>query len=424
MSSAGPWVRSGQVRVLVTPDIYTIILSAIDRPGHQFFCQVTVLFKVILLVQFDCLCDCIITLSIILCQMFLDESSGDNETYCNETYSLTQKNTLLIVLGSTGLVSFSSCVVAVSLVFLLGLHKKSTYRLAMYQVLSALAISFNLMLSFVSLNHSSDSLPFAIYCKAKAFFAVYFHWVNLLFTISLTFHLFYLAVFLKNLEKMELFYVLFSTLFPLLFSWIPFIHNNYGVAGAWCWIRDWKDDCATQNYLEGIIEQFTLWYGPLFVCLTISIIATIIIVLVLLWRVCKAKSDVNQPLLKSKYKKALHELLPLLAYPAIFDFLFLFPLVNRIYDAVTPFTSFKLSLAHSITVSLLGLFSSTVLILHVVIVRFHRQVSSVKRDQWTWDDIQGGIATSVRGTHAATTNYSTVFLSPGESEVDRKYESS
>ena len=381
------------------------------------------LFKVILLVQFDCLSDWIITLSFILCQMYLDESSGDNETYCNETYSRTQKNTISIVLGSIGLVSFCSCVVAVSLVFLLGLHKKSTYRLAMYQVLSALAFSFILMLSFISLNHSSDSLPFEIFCKTKAFFTVYIIWVNLLFTISLTFHLFYLAVFLKDLpEKMELFYVLFSTLFPLLFSWIPFIHDNYGPAAAWCWIRDWKDDCATQNYLEGIIEQFTLWYGPLFVCLTISIIATIIIVLVLFWRVCKAKSDVNQPLLKSKYKKALHELLPLLAYPAIFDFLLLFPLVHRIYDAVTPFTSFNLTLAHSITGSLLGLFTSTVLILHVVIVRFHRRVSSVKRDQWTWGSIQGGIFTSVRSTHAASTDYSTVFVSPGESEVDRKYE--
>ena len=380
------------------------------------------MFIVILLVQFDRLSDWIITLLIILCQMYLDESSGDNETYCNETFSRTQRNTLLIVLGSTGLVSFSSCVVALSLVFHFGLHKKSTYRLAMYQVLSALAYSFILMLSFVSLNRSSDSLPFAIYCKAKAFFNVYILWVNLLFTISLTFHLFYLAVFLKNLEKMELFYVLFSTLFPLLFSWIPFIHNNYGVTGAWCWIRNWKGNCATQNYLEGIIEQFTLWYGPLFVCLTISIIATIIIVLVLLWRVCKAKSDVNQPLLKSKYKKALHELLPLLAYPAIFNCLSLFSLVHRIYDAATPFTSFKLALAHSITISLLGLFSSTVLILHVVIVRFHRRVSSVKRDQWTWGNIQGGIVTSVRSTHAASTDYSTMFLSPCESEVDRKYE--
>ena len=383
-----------------------------------------VLFIVILLVQFDCLSGWIITFLIILCQMYLDESSGDNETYCNETYSLTQKNTISIVLGSIGLVSFCSCVVALSLVFHFGLYKKSTYRLAMYQVLSALAFSFDKMLSFFLLNHSSDSLPFAIFCKTKAFFNVYIHWVNLLFTISLTFHLFYLAVFLKNLEKMELFYVLFSTLFPLLFSWIPFIHDNYGVTGAWCWIRNWKGNCAIQNYLEGIIEQFTLWYGPLFVCLIISIIATIIIVLVLLWRVSKAKSDVNQPLLKSKYKKALHELLPLLAYPAIFNCLSLFPLVHRIYDAVTSFTSFNLSLAHSITGSLLGLFSSTVLILHVVIVRFHRRVSSVKRDQWTWGNIQEGIVTSVRSTHASTTNYSTVFLSPGESEVDRMYESS
>ena len=60
--------------------------------------------------------------------MYLKEDSGDNGTYCNETYSLAQKNTFSIVLESIGFVSFSSCVIAVSLVFCLRLHKLFIYR--------------------------------------------------------------------------------------------------------------------------------------------------------------------------------------------------------------------------------------------------------------------------------------------------------
>ena len=71
----------------------------------------------------------------------------------------------------------------------------------------------------------------------------------------------------------------------MLFTWVPFVHNDHGETGVWCYVRDKAGVCTSEFYLEGFIEQFTLWYGPLFVCLTIIIIvATIIIVLVLLWR--------------------------------------------------------------------------------------------------------------------------------------------
>ena len=72
---------------------------------------------------------------------------------------------------------------------------------------------------------------------------------------------------------------------------VPFIHNSYGVAGAWCWIRDWKDDCATQKYIEGIIEQFVLMYIPLFASMTVTVVAVFIIIIVL---VRQAYAHTNQ----------------------------------------------------------------------------------------------------------------------------------
>ena len=92
---------------------------------------------------------------------------------------------------------------------------------------------------------------------------------KLLFTLCLVFHLFCLAVCLKNFVKLEVIYILLSVLFPLLHVWIPFIHNSYGIENAWCWIWNWNDNCPNSKYKERIIEQFVLWYGPLVVSLTV-----------------------------------------------------------------------------------------------------------------------------------------------------------
>ena len=352
------------------------------------------------------------------------EGSGDN---CSETYTQTQKNTLLAVAGCTGFISFCACVLAVTLVFHLKLYKIFTYRLAMYQVLSAMFVSFTVVLFFTLIDYNADSLADVIVCKAQATLYEYSMWMVLLFTFFLTFHLFCLAVFLKNYKKLELFYVLFSILFPLLFSWIPLIHNSYGVAGGWCWIRDWKDDCATQHYIVGIIEQYTLWYGPLFVCLTISIIATIIMLLVLLWRVCRQQS-INQPLLgtylKNKHKETLKEVFPFLVYPAIFYFTSLFPFIHRIKDAVTKSPHFDVALVGSVTNSLIGFFSSTVLIIHMMVVKFCHQTTTVKSTRKTRGNIQVGPTmrpTQKSGTITAT-DTSTKYILPAESEVDELFE--
>ena len=347
---------------------------------------------------------------------------------CNETYTNTQKNTLLIVAGCNGCVSFCMCVVAVSLVFCLRLYKVFTYRLAMYQVLSGMMFSCAVMLFFGSINYDGDSLPYVVVCKAQAFLTQYFLWVKLLFTMNLIFHLFCLAVFMKNFRKLELFYILLSTLFPLSFTWIPFIHNNYGVAGAWCWIRDWKDNCASQHYLEGIIEQFALWYGPLFVSLTVCIAITVIIFLVVLWRVCVCTMlSSHQPLLennlKQRQKEMLQELLPLLAYPTIFCCISLIPIVNRIYDAVSHSTSFELSLVHAITNYSMGLFSSAVLIMHVLIVRFYQRSISNRKTPVNNDNTpRGSTVRAVKGSTAGGASSSTVYLLPAESDVDKLFE--
>ena len=346
------------------------------------------------------------------------ESSGDYGPKCSETYTVNERRTILTVLECTASLSIIMGIVAILLLLYLRFHKLFTYRLAMYQVLSAVMFSFTFCFAFSSMFYSGNRPPYVIICKIQAFFAEYFIWMKLLFTISLTFHLFCLVVFMKNLTRLELPYVLLSTLFPLLISWIPFIHNNYGVAGAWCWIRDWKDDCATQHYLEGIIEQFTLWYGPLFVFMTVSVIAIVVIIIVMVWRVCREQQPASQPLLQNNdiirrmHKEMLKELLSLLVYPTIYYCIYLFPLANRINNALTTVPSFKLTLLHSFFASSIGLFSSIILIIQVIVVKKYQQQTDL---QQRTQNKTGDSAVMVSSTP------STGFSHRSESQVEKAY---
>ena len=102
-----------------------------------------------------------------------------------------------------------------------------------------------------------------------------------------------------------------------------------------------------RSYIEGIIFQFALWYGPLFFCLTVTVGMAITILIILGVRACKEKETnhniFNKKMaISNKNQKALKELSPLMAYPIIFYFMTLLPLSNRIHGAISQRPSFSL----------------------------------------------------------------------------------
>ena len=346
---------------------------------------------------------------------------GENSTNCNN-FSNGDKNRILIAKGGTGLLTFSMCLIAVSIVLRMRLYKHFSYRLAMYQILSSLCLSV-FEASVCLLNYNGD-IYYQIACTTTAFLLEYFLWIKLLFTLCLIFHLFSLAVCRKNFQKLEIGYVLFSILFPLLYTWIPFIHNSFGVAGAWCWIRDWKDDCANEKYLEGIIEQFVLWYGALFVSLTLSVVAVFIMLIVLAQRAYAHKNSENEYLIENQERnrnlKAIKELLPLLAYPVLFYILALFPLINRIYSAISPNANVKLAMAHSITESSWGFFSSWALIIHILVMRQLKKKRQVQVIEQHTSDVNT-VHDSGNDTYTTYSTVPTTHHIINESEIDNKW---
>ena len=360
-------------------------------------------------------------------------NSSDNANCANSSLNSEDKQGALYAVGILGSLSTIPCLTAVVLVFVFKLHKNFAHRLALYQVLAALfyGIIAAIQLAFVRYPKLDGD---DIGCAVIGFFSVFSLWVKLMFTSWVVLHLFCFSVFYKDLQHkiIEKLFVCISIGFPLLFVWIPFISwptgiNSttiaYGSAGAWCWIKNWKNDCSEDKFLPGIVEQFILWYGPALFCSIANSIA--IIIIIARFTCCKPNIE-KGPLLKSGQRmKALKELLPLLVYPILFCALLIPPLVNRIVGAIpniqvgiiTPSTVIS-----GICIPLQSLLAGIALLVHIAVLKRSKCKCFQKPKQHhhtkertfssehpvTWKLMQGD---------TATIDVTEVFL-PNESEVD------
>ena len=295
----------------------------------------------------------------------------DGHTNSCSSLTVHDRNTILFVLSSVGLVSTIVCFFALFLGVWFRLYKHFVHRLAAYQVLSSLF--FDLVccsqVTFVGYDNNS-STDYVHLCAAVGFFLEYSIWIKLLFMLWLVLHLFCFTVFYKSSEKYEKVCVAGLILFPLLFVWIPFVHDLYGLAGSWCWIQNWKDDCPEEKSELGVIEEYLLLHGPFFVLLSIAMGLIVVMVFVIVKRSTHylSGSEVEPLISKDRRSQALKELLSLVAYP-IFFFLFLIPaLSNRIYGAVKDGFNFDSFLVTAITLPAIGFCSGMTLIVHVAIL--------------------------------------------------------
>lgn len=237
---------------------------------------------------------------------------------CNST-----DKTALLIFSSTAGLSFLVCSAALFLVYMMKLYRKLIYRLAAYQVVSALVYSVIEISQLAFLNYKGSSSKA---CVAVAFLNQFVLSMKVVLTIWVTFHLFCFAVLYKDMKKLEHFYVLTSFVVPLVVAVIPFTTQTYGLAGSWCWIRNSRDDCGSD--IEGVVEQFVLFYGPAVVALVAESVAMVAIVVILIRRKKDTLVDLSR-----KHDEALNRMLPLASYPFVFCVLIVPPLAYRAYGA-------------------------------------------------------------------------------------------
>ena len=241
-------------------------------------------------------------------------------------------------LGASYLALFL-CVLAGIVILCSKLYHTLTHRLYGYLTLANIVYSTVFTIQYFAEDFDKN-LVFHIPCIIAGFLMQYTGWVVLLLTTVITLHLFLIIVYNKNYTgvKIEAFYVLFSVGFPLLFCWIPFINNTYGLSGDWCWIR-WADfekanitaSSKCPLYLTGLIEKMVLWSGPMVILVFVSSTAAVYMILVLIKRAWERNAYNN---LGKQYRALLREALPFLTFPVAFYAICIFEISNHIYYAL------------------------------------------------------------------------------------------
>ena len=127
---------------------------------------------------------------------------------------------------------------------------------------------------------------------------------------------------------------------PLTIAWIPFVHDNYRLAGAWCWI-DVDDKHCRLDWI-GLSEEIVLYYLLVF-ALSFAMFVTAFVILATICRQFTITKEQQQG-----KTKGLLELVPLLIYPIIFTFFFCVDVVQRIHFATFNHSYFVLWMIHAV----------------------------------------------------------------------------
>ena len=243
----------------------------------------------------------------------------DNASYCSGSL-----NDERISLGGfefylpVSFISVLLCLAAIAVVCKQKLHKTLVYRLAMYQVLSAMefsiiwiiAASIFILVTFVTPRSKEVFMTSAVVLDSLLMGSSF---IKLMFTVWISIHLFALAVFHKNLQRLERLYVVSSLLIPLAVIIVLLTVN----------LRHCYGD-RTYRWEETI-------FIIIFAVLVIVSLLMVVMGTILCHRACRRRNAVLSEYDK-QHKKALREMLPLLLYP-IFFLLFTMPIFGfAVYD--------------------------------------------------------------------------------------------
>ena len=268
------------------------------------------------------------------------------------------------VLAVANGVSVLVCLLAAILVLRLKLYKKFVYRLALYQVLSALVMASVGAMQVVFIKYDESPTIYGPICTALGLLWLYTEWTKLLFTMWVTFHLFCFAALHKNLKKLEVLYVVTSLLAPAVIAAVPLITHTYGLSpgGNTCYIY--------ANTSVAFIERLALWDGPAMLMLIAASTAMVVVVIKLASQLCRRSK--YEPITDGvQYWKALNQLLPLVAFPILF-FIFEIPVfVLHIYTIQYTAPNEGIFISAEVCLSLWSMASGATVIIHISVVRIY-----------------------------------------------------
>lgn len=255
------------------------------------------------------------------------EQIASNNTTCYD-FSKSQYIALVSIRSGIGFISFIACIVVIALMILLKKYLFRPQRMVLYLNITLLLNSLVTCMNSISYKESQN-LP--IYCLVTGLLDEYTSLCILLAVTCFTVNIFVQVMFnYKTGPIAEALYVLFIFGLPIIPSMIPIYFNAYGFSGAWCWIKEFDEDCV--KFKNGIILQFSLLYVPIFILypiLFLMLFVTLCYVRHQRYRY-EAQVDLQAPQINSQLRK---EIKTLLWYPCVILLLMAVPLAVRIAQA-------------------------------------------------------------------------------------------
>ncbi|XP_052218131.1 cyclic AMP receptor-like protein A [Dreissena polymorpha] len=220
---------------------------------------------------------------------------------------------LIAVRRTSAAISLIGCIFSIFVIWLYKRYIAFSQRLIMYMGIAGLGMSIAFLMGSLH--------PDGVLCDFQAYLMTVFEWGVLLWISCVTFNLTINVLWKKTTEKYEWLYHVVCWGLALSIACVPFIGNHYGPAGAWCWVvEDWR-------------WRLGIWYGPQIVALFILMIVYIYISCVLSRKVStwEGTYDPNTERTKQLLKE---DIRPLRLYPFVYLAISIFPIINRIQNAV------------------------------------------------------------------------------------------
>ena len=267
------------------------------------------------------------------------------------------KNAIVITSCTTSAASIAFCLSAIVLVVCLKLHHKLVYRLALYQVVSAMVFGV-LWIVYMSLREETSSV---ILFNVSRILLDCTGLTKIIFTMWIAVHLFALAVFNKNLKRLEILYVAISVLFPLAMA-LLMLTTAYTTIFR-------NPSLAKPTAIEEIIV--------IAVCVACFIITSCLVAILVVILCCRAyRKKVGIPSeLDQQHRIALYEMMPIMLFPILFLILaipvFLYILcanLNIDSDSLT-----AVSVSYVILAPMWGITAALTLVVHVLVVLYIRK---------------------------------------------------
>ena len=224
--------------------------------------------------------------------------------------------TIIVLKRITGSLSLIGCLFMIATIVLFRKYNILSQRLILYLSIAALFDSIGYLIG--------DMTPEGSLCDFEAWWLTYFDWTVLMWVSCITFNLYQNVILRKRTDHLEKYYHVLSWLVPsLLLSLLPLAGDNYGQAGAWCWIKH-----------SSTVWRFLIWYVPLFIIITLLFVVYIRIIYYLRKQMNTWQGNFD-PDAERNHTLIVDDISALKFYPCVYLALSIFPLILRIHNAAT-----------------------------------------------------------------------------------------